>query len=103
MLAFASGAFATKALVRDPAEIPEDPSASAALALPVQGLTAWHLLRTAARVSPGETVVVDAAAGGVGTWRSSRPRSSTLDGSSAPPPPPTSVAWSSGSAPTPPP
>jgi NADPH2:quinone reductase len=38
-----------------------------ALALVVQGLTAWHLYRTCARVHPGETVVVIAAAGGVGT------------------------------------
>ncbi|MEU1387321.1 MULTISPECIES: zinc-binding dehydrogenase [unclassified Nonomuraea] len=66
MLAFAAGAFATKALVKDPVEIPEDLCAGVALALLVQGLTAWHLLRTAARVRPGETVVVNAAAGGVG-------------------------------------
>ena len=32
----------------------------------VQGLTAWHLVRTCARVQPGESVVVHAAAGGVG-------------------------------------
>ena len=38
-----------------------------ALALVVQGLTAWHLYRTCARVHPGETVVVIAAAGGVGS------------------------------------
>ncbi|MFI6299327.1 zinc-binding alcohol dehydrogenase family protein [Nonomuraea sp. NPDC050790] len=66
MLAFAASAFATKALVEDPVEIPDDLPAGAALALLVQGLTAWHLLRTAARVLPGESVVVNAAAGGVG-------------------------------------
>jgi NADPH:quinone reductase len=38
-----------------------------ALALLIQGLTAWHLYRTSARVQPGETVVVHAAAGGVGS------------------------------------
>jgi NADPH2:quinone reductase len=38
-----------------------------ALALLVQGLTAWHLYRTCARVAPGESVVVQAAAGGVGS------------------------------------
>jgi NADPH:quinone reductase len=38
-----------------------------ALALLIQGLTAWHLYRTSARVRPGETVVVHAAAGGVGS------------------------------------
>src|ERR671929_406079 len=38
-----------------------------ALALLLQGLTAWHLYRTCARVQPGESVVVIAAAGGVGS------------------------------------
>jgi NADPH2:quinone reductase len=38
-----------------------------ALALVLQGLTAWHLYRTSARVRPGEAVVVHAAAGGVGS------------------------------------
>ena len=39
----------------------------AALALLIQGLTAWHLYRTSAKVAQGETVVVHAAAGGVGS------------------------------------
>jgi NADPH:quinone reductase len=38
-----------------------------ALALIIQGTTAWHLYRTAARVAAGESVVVHSAAGGVGT------------------------------------
>ena len=38
-----------------------------ALALLVQGLTAWHLYRTSARLREGESVVVHAAAGGVGS------------------------------------
>lgn len=38
-----------------------------ALALLVQGTTAWHLYRTAGRVAQGESVVVHAAAGGVGS------------------------------------
>ena len=38
-----------------------------ALALLLQGLTAWHLYRTCGRVQPGEAVVVHAAAGGVGS------------------------------------
>jgi NADPH2:quinone reductase len=38
-----------------------------ALALLVQGITAWHLLRTCTHMRPGESVVVHAAAGGVGT------------------------------------
>ncbi|MBA3327923.1 MAG: zinc-binding dehydrogenase [Solirubrobacterales bacterium] len=38
-----------------------------AIALLLQGLTAWHLYRTCARVEPGESVVVHSAAGGVGS------------------------------------
>lgn len=38
-----------------------------ALALMLQGTTAWHLLRTSTHLLPGETVVVFAAAGGVGS------------------------------------
>lgn len=48
-------------------EVPEGVTDAQALALVVQGLTAWHLLRTSARVSPGESVVVHAAAGGTGS------------------------------------
>ncbi|WP_067822385.1 quinone oxidoreductase family protein [Actinomadura kijaniata] len=59
-------AYATMAVLDRPTEIPEELPAGRALALLVQGLTAWHLLRTAARVVPGESVVVNAAAGGVG-------------------------------------
>lgn len=47
--------------------IPDGLGDGAALALMVQGLTAWHLYRTAGRVAPGESVVVHAAAGGVGS------------------------------------
>lgn len=64
-----SGGYAEKALV-DPNscfEVPEEMSATAALSMLVQGLTAWHLLRTSARMQPGESVVVHAAAGGVGS------------------------------------
>lgn len=38
-----------------------------ALALLIQGVTAWHLHRTSARLAAGEAVVVHAAAGGVGS------------------------------------
>ncbi len=38
-----------------------------AAALPVQGITAYQLLRESARLQPGESVMVHAAAGGVGT------------------------------------
>jgi NADPH:quinone reductase len=47
--------------------IPEGIDDGTALALLVQGLTAWHLYRTAGRVEHGDTVVVGSAAGGVGS------------------------------------
>jgi NADPH2:quinone reductase len=47
--------------------IPDDVSDATALALLLQGLTAWHLYRTVGRLAEGETVVVVAAAGGVGS------------------------------------
>jgi NADPH:quinone reductase len=47
--------------------IPEGVGDETALALLLQGLTAWHLYRTCAKVAPGESVVVHAAAGGVGS------------------------------------
>lgn len=47
--------------------LPDQVSDGQALALLVQGLTAWHLLRTCTNLQPGESVVVHAAAGGVGT------------------------------------
>ena len=47
--------------------IPEGVDDELALALLVQGLTAWHLYRTCARVQPGESVVVISGAGGVGS------------------------------------
>ena len=47
-------------------DIPDGLSDEAALALLIQGLTAWHLYRTSGSVQPGESVVVHAAAGGVG-------------------------------------
>ena len=62
------GGYAERALVA-PAmcfEVPEAVSDAAALSLLVQGLTAWHLLSTSARMQEGESVVVHAAAGGVG-------------------------------------
>jgi NADPH:quinone reductase len=47
--------------------LPDGLDDGTALALMVQGLTAWHLYRTAGRVARGESVVVHAAAGGVGS------------------------------------
>jgi NADPH2:quinone reductase len=47
--------------------IPDEVSDGQALTTLVQGATAWHLLRTSAHLQEGETVVVHAGAGGVGT------------------------------------
>jgi NADPH2:quinone reductase len=47
--------------------LPDEVDDGQALALLIQGLTAWHLYRTCARIQPGETVVVHSAAGGVGS------------------------------------
>jgi len=47
--------------------IPDGVEDGTALALIIQGTTAWHLLRSAARLAEGESVVVHSAAGGVGT------------------------------------
>jgi NADPH:quinone reductase len=47
--------------------IPDGLDDDAALALLIQGLTAWHLLRTCGRVAAGESVVVISGAGGVGS------------------------------------
>lgn len=47
--------------------VPDGVDDGQALSLVLQGLTAWHLLRTSAQLREGESVVVHAAAGGVGT------------------------------------
>ncbi len=47
--------------------VPDGVSDGQALTTLVQGATAWHLLRTSTHLQPGETVVVHAGAGGVGT------------------------------------
>src|SRR5438132_2025388 len=64
-----SGGYAETAVA--PAEltfpIPDGLGDGVALAMIVQGTTAWHLYRTAGRVAEGESVVVHAAAGGVGS------------------------------------
>ncbi|MFG3009676.1 zinc-binding alcohol dehydrogenase family protein [Streptomyces cinerochromogenes] len=63
------GGYAAKAVVadRDLAPLPPGVGAGEGLALLVQGLTAWHLLRSVARLRAGESVVVHAAAGGTGS------------------------------------
>ncbi len=47
--------------------VPDGVSDGEALAILLQGLTAWHLYRTAGRVAEGESVVVVSGAGGVGS------------------------------------
>jgi NADPH2:quinone reductase len=46
--------------------IPDGVDDGEALALVIQGLTAWHLFRTSAKLAEGESVVVVSGAGGVG-------------------------------------
>jgi len=63
------GAYAER-IAADPRRlfpIPDGVSDAAALTTLVQGATAWHLLRTSTHVAQGESVVVHAGAGGVGT------------------------------------
>lgn len=61
---YAERAVAASALTFD---LPDDVDDGQALGLVLQGTTAWHLLRTSAKLADGESVVVHAAAGGVGT------------------------------------
>jgi NADPH2:quinone reductase len=65
----AGGGYAEKALAFPAAtwEVPDGVTDGQALGLVLQGTTAWHLLRTSAQLREGESVVVHAAAGGVGT------------------------------------
>jgi NADPH:quinone reductase len=46
--------------------LPQGVDDGTALALLIQGLTAWHLYRTSAKLARGESVVVVSATGGVG-------------------------------------
>ncbi len=47
--------------------IPDGIDEGTALALVIQGTTAWHMYRTSAHFAEGESVVVHSAAGGVGS------------------------------------
>ena len=69
LAATSSGGYAEKATAKKfmAFPIPDSVNDEAALSMLVQGTTAWHLLRTVGRVKAGETVVIHAAAGGVGT------------------------------------
>ncbi|GAB3662057.1 zinc-binding dehydrogenase [Actinocorallia lasiicapitis] len=63
------GGYAEKAVAYEAAtyDLPDAVDDQTALGLVVQGTTAWLLLRKSVHLEPGESVVVHAAAGGVGT------------------------------------
>lgn len=64
-----SGGYAEYAIAdeRSLIPIPEQLDFNQAAALPLQGLSAYHILKTMGRLQEGESVLVHAAAGGVGT------------------------------------
>jgi NADPH:quinone reductase len=63
-----SGGYAERAVAPEATvfPIPDGVDDGQALALLIQGLTAWHLFRTSAKLAEGESVVVVSGAGGVG-------------------------------------
>ncbi|GAA1574837.1 zinc-binding dehydrogenase [Kribbella hippodromi] len=64
-----SGGYAEKAVAQAAYawEVPAGVTDGQALALVLQGTTAWHLLKTSTHLQPGESVLVHAGAGGVGS------------------------------------
>jgi NADPH2:quinone reductase len=64
-----SGGYAEKALAPEEMvwDVPDGVDDVTALGMVIQGATAWLLLRRSAPLAPGESVVVHAAAGGVGS------------------------------------
>jgi len=64
-----SGGYAEKVLVPESLliPIPDEVDDDQAAGMLLQGLTAMALVRRCARIEPGETIVVEAAAGGTGT------------------------------------
>jgi NADPH2:quinone reductase len=69
VVALVSGGYAELALTYEQAafDVPDTIDDVSALAMVVQGATAWMLLRKSVHMEPGESVVVHAAAGGVGS------------------------------------
>ncbi|MBU8789291.1 quinone oxidoreductase [Oceanobacillus caeni] len=63
-----SGGYADYAIVKanQLIPIPDGVAFEHAVAIPVQGLSAYHILKTMGRLKEGETVLIHAAAGGVG-------------------------------------
>ena len=68
-LAAVSGGSAQKAVANKQMlfPIPDQVDDQQALCMLVQGATAWHILKTVGNLKAGETVVIHAAAGGVGS------------------------------------
>ena len=64
-----SGGYAERAVAHKAVlfPIPDSVTDEQALCMLIQGTTAWHLLKTMGHLQSGESVVVHAAAGGVGT------------------------------------
>ena len=64
-----SGGYAEKAVAHKAVlfPIPDSVTDEQALCMLIQGTTAWHLLKTMGHLQVGESVVIHAAAGGVGT------------------------------------
>src|SRR5215208_3346625 len=64
-----SGGYAEYAVAHESSvfPIPDGLDDGPALALLIQGLTAWHLYKTSAKLARGESVVVVSGAGGVGS------------------------------------
>jgi NADPH2:quinone reductase len=70
VVAFANGGYAEYTTARADwvFAIPPTLAFTQAAALPVQGITAYQLLQESARLQSGESVLIHAAAGGVGTF-----------------------------------
>ena len=64
-----SGGYAQKAIAHKSIlfPVPDGVTDEQALCMLIQGSTAWHLLKTMSNLQKGQSVVVHAAAGGVGT------------------------------------
>ena len=64
-----AGGYSEYAMSNDSAviQLPDSVSFHEAVSLPLQGLSAYHILKTMGRLGTGETLLIHAAAGGVGT------------------------------------
>lgn len=69
MGAIGAGGYGTHSVVAAPyvARLAPSVELEAAAAIPVNAMTAWHMLVNLGRVEPGQSVLVHAAGGGVGT------------------------------------